>query len=75
MSNREKTQLVDALKQIYPVLELLETLGLARSGVAEKNLDWFYVSSPRLFRYSMGLRAEGDLDPPRCTSGCTNLLH
>ena len=31
LSNREKTQLVDALKQIYPVLELFETLGLARS--------------------------------------------
>lgn len=31
LSNREKTQLVDALRQTHPVLELLETLGLARS--------------------------------------------
>ncbi len=31
LRNREKTQLVDALKQTYPLLELLETLGLARS--------------------------------------------
>ena len=31
LSNREKTQLVDALKQTYPLLELLEALGLARS--------------------------------------------
>ena len=48
LSNREKTQLVDALKQTYPVLELLETLGLARSSyfyhrirlqVADKHAD------------------------------------
>ena len=31
LSNREKSELVDALKQTYPLLELLETLGLARS--------------------------------------------
>jgi putative transposase len=31
LSNLEKTQLVDALKQTYLLLELLETLGLARS--------------------------------------------
>ncbi len=30
LSNREKTQLVDVLKQTHPVLELLETLGMAR---------------------------------------------
>ena len=31
LSNRKKIQLVDALKQTYPVLELLEAPGLARS--------------------------------------------
>ena len=31
LRNREKTQLVDALKHTYPLPELLETLGLARS--------------------------------------------
>ena len=31
LSNREKTQLVDALRQKYPLLALFETLGLARS--------------------------------------------
>ena len=25
-------------------------------GGADKNLDWFYAASPRLTRYSMGLR-------------------
>ncbi|MGC0055761.1 hypothetical protein ACNSPG_22425 (plasmid) [Brucella pituitosa] len=30
-------------------------------GGADKNLDWFYVTMPRLFRYSIGLRAPSDI--------------
>lgn len=30
-------------------------------GGADKNLDWFYVTKPRLFRYSIGLRAPSDI--------------
>ncbi len=30
-------------------------------GGADKNLDWFYVTMPRLFRYSIGLRAPSDV--------------
>jgi hypothetical protein len=30
-------------------------------GDADKNLDWFYVVSPRIFRYSMGLREPRDI--------------
>ncbi|WP_193435237.1 hypothetical protein [Brucella pituitosa] len=31
------------------------------SGGADKNLDWFYVTMPRQFRYSIGLRAPSDI--------------
>ena len=30
-------------------------------GGADENLDWFYVTMPRLFRYSIGLRAPSDI--------------
>ena len=30
--------------------------GNSAKGGADKNLDWFYAASPRLSRYSMGLR-------------------
>ena len=39
---------------------LLRSYGKANAkkpaGGADKNLDWFYAASPRLTRYSMGLR-------------------
>ena len=31
------------------------------SGGADKNLDWFYAASPRLTRYSIGLRAPREI--------------
>lgn len=30
-------------------------------GGADKNLDWFYAASPRLTRYSIGLRAPREI--------------
>ena len=43
--------------------EVGQAVGLSASllistqkGGADKNLDWFYAASPRLTRYSMGLR-------------------
>ena len=30
-------------------------------GGADKNLDWFYAASPRLSRYSMGLREPNEM--------------
>ena len=35
--------------------------GLLQNGGADKNLDWFYAVSPRLSRYSMGLREPRDI--------------
>ena len=32
-----------------------------RIGGADKNLDWFYAASPRLTRYSIGLRAPREI--------------
>ena len=34
---------------------------LTTSGGADKNLDWFYAASPRLTRYSIGLRAPKEI--------------
>ena len=35
--------------------------GAFNAGGADKNLDWFYAASPRLTRYSIGLRAPREI--------------
>ncbi|MFS2101484.1 hypothetical protein ACCC97_21240, partial [Variovorax sp. Varisp85] len=47
------------LPMIRECASIVLFVGFRRSltlGGADKNLDWFYAASPRLTRYSMGLR-------------------